>query len=135
MQVEFYTGINMKTKDPKVVIPLNADVKGLRVLVVDDVSDSGGSLQVALDHVKSRGASEVRVATLHIKPWTAFHPHYYAEEVDDWIVYPWEPLESIRNMSKRLKNDGFSQNDIFRRLLELGFNRKSIERAYGSSNT
>lgn len=54
-------------------------------LVVDDVSDSGESLLVAL------GFQECRVATWHYKPKTSkFKPDVYAEETDEWIVYPWE---------------------------------------------
>jgi hypoxanthine phosphoribosyltransferase len=128
IQIEFYASVNEKKGSPRVIYPLNADVTGLRVLVVDDVSDSGESLSVALEHVKSRGALEVQVATIHIKPWTAFRPHYFAEEVESWIVYPWEPLESIRSIKRSLRSRGLSDTAIQDRLLKLGFNSDAIDK-------
>jgi len=128
IQIEFYAGVNEKKGTPRVIYPLNADVTGLKVLVVDDVSDSGESLSVALEHVRSRGALEVQVATLHVKPWTTLRPHYFAEEVDSWIVYPWEPLESIRNIKKSLRSRGLSDTAIQAQLLKLGFSSEAIEK-------
>jgi len=121
LQIEFYSGVKNRLGPPKIVFPLNADVHGLRALVVDDVSDSGNSLKVAKEHVAGRGASEVRVATLHVKPWTAFMPDYYASEVDAWIVYPWEPRESLISMAERLRRRGLVEEDVRRRLVGLGF--------------
>ena len=134
VQIEFYTNINNKKNIPSIICPLNADVNSSKVLIVDDVSDSGETLELAFKHVKERGALEVRVATLHIKPRTKYVPHYYAEEVDSWIVYPWEPIESMKNISKRLIENGFSKEDIQVKLIELGFNQKIVAKIYGSSN-
>ncbi|MDH5199712.1 MAG: phosphoribosyltransferase [Candidatus Bathyarchaeota archaeon] len=128
VQVEYYLGVEQKSDEPQVVYPLNADVKGMKVLVVDDVSDTGTSLKTALEHVAARGASEVRVATLHIKPWTAFKPDYHTVEVDEWIVYPWEPLESMNSMAKRLEKRDLTPSEIRRRLVEMGFDRKLVDR-------
>ncbi|MFQ6053044.1 MAG: phosphoribosyltransferase, partial [Candidatus Bathyarchaeia archaeon] len=105
----------------------NADVPGLRALVVDDVSDTGESLKVARRHVLSRGASEVRVATLHVKPWSRFRPDFYAEEVDAWIVYPWEPRETLLSMAERLEEDGLEPAEVRRRLAEMGFSPSLID--------
>ncbi len=128
VQVEYYMGVEQKSGEPQVVYPLNADVKGMKVLVVDDVSDTGTSLKTALEHVAARGASEVRVATLHIKPWTAFKPDYHTDEVDKWIVYPWEPLESMNSIAKRLEKRGLTPSKIKRRLVKMGFDRKLVDR-------
>lgn len=128
VQVEYYMGVEQKRGEPQVVYPLNADVKGMKVLVVDDVSDTGTSLKTALEHVAARGASEIRVATLHIKPWTAFKPDYHTDEVDKWIVYPWEPLESMNSIAKRLEKRGLTPSKIKRRLVKMGFDRKLVDR-------
>jgi len=128
MQIEYYTGVSERNHIPKVVYPINSDVPGLRTLVVDDVSDTGTSLRAAREHVAGRGASEVRVATIHIKPWTTFRPDYYAAEVDAWIVYPWEPVESILSMAEKLGKNGFDDPDIKSRLIEMGFKRELVER-------
>lgn len=128
LQVEYYTGVEQRRGTPEIVFPLNADVPDLKVLVVDDVSDSGNSLKAARDHVLERGASEVRVATLHVKPWSNFRPDYYAEEVEAWVVYPWEPMETLRWMVEWLKSKGLDPDDVRRRLLENGFDPELVER-------
>ena len=81
LQVIYYTGLNTKREAPEVLFPLNAQVEGLKVLVVDDVSDSGNSLIAVKKYVEDKGATEVKLATLHHKPWSKFMPDYYADEV------------------------------------------------------
>lgn len=128
VQIEYYAGVNETKEMLKIVYPLNADVSGKKVLVVDDVSDTGTSLKAAKEHVMGQGASQVRLATLHIKPWTTFKPDYHAAETDAWIVYPWEPIECMGSIAKKLENDGLRPNEIRKRLAELGFDPKVVNR-------
>lgn len=128
VQIEYYAGVNEPKEMPKIVYPLNADVSGKKVLVVDDVSDTGASLKAAKEHVADQGASQVRVATLHIKPWTTFKPDYHAAETDAWIVYPWEPIECMSSIAEKLENDGLRPYEIRKRLAELGFDLKVVNR-------
>lgn len=71
-----------------------ACVRGKKVLLVDDVSDSGKSLIMARKAIMDAGAKSVHVATVHIKPGTLFMPDFYAGSIDGWIEYPWEPREA-----------------------------------------
>ena len=127
VQVEFYSGVQDTAEKPRIVYPLNADVRGKKVLLVDDVSDTGVSLEAAKDHVLEGGPGDLRVATLHIKPWTSFRPDYHASETEAWIVYPWEPVESVRSIAAKLENNGYSDKEIREKLLELGFNAKTLK--------
>lgn len=88
IHVKFYNGVNLHLKKPE----LYADIKGIsgKVLVVDDVTDTGTSLEFALKHLKRKGAKEIRVATIAYKPKSRFKPDYYRFETDKWIVFPWE---------------------------------------------
>ena len=75
------------------------DLSGKRVLVVDDVADSGGTLrEIVRREVMPKNPLEVKTATLHIKPWSTFKPDYYVEVTDAWIVYPWEKHEIMRQL-------------------------------------
>ncbi len=105
MKIEFYTGIGERAKEPKVTQPLTIDITGKRVLIVDDVADTGHSLMVASEYVKSKGASECRIATLHFKPTSAFKPDYYLASTDAWIIYPWEIHEMERELKKKKKTE------------------------------
>ena len=128
VQVEFYSGVQDTAEKPRIVYPLNADVRGKSVLLVDDVSDTGVSLEAAKAHVLEGGPGDLRVATLHIKPWTSFRPDYHASETEAWIVYPWEPVESVRSIAAKLDKNGYSDREVREKLLELGFNAKTLKR-------
>jgi hypoxanthine phosphoribosyltransferase len=93
MRVEFYVRAGVRLPRPVIRQKPSISVKGKRVLLVDDVSDSGRSLEVAKAHLARRGAREVRVATLHKKPGTVFEPDYYVGKTSAWIMYPWEKNE------------------------------------------
>jgi hypothetical protein len=131
LQVVYYTGMNERSGAPEVRYPLNADVRGLRVLVVDDVADSGNSLMLVKELVEGLGAAEVRVATLHRKPWSAYTPDYHAEEADKWIIYPWEVRESIEQVRQSLLREGVPEEELGARLMEIGFTLHELRRYLG----
>ncbi len=131
LQVIYYAGVNERNDKPQVKYPLNADIAGLNVLVVDDVADSGNSLKVVKEYVDSLDPREVRIATLHHKPWSSFEPDYYAESVDKWIIYPWEPRESIEDIKVKLLSEGVPEDELALKLIEIGFTSKQVRRFLG----
>ena len=128
LQIIYYTGLNTRKDEPEVLFPLNAQIEGLKVLVVDDVSDSGNSLIVVKRYIEEKGASEVKLATLHHKPWSKFMPDFYGEEVDKWIIYPWEPRESVIELAQMLTKAGVDKSMIPAKLKEIGFSDQQIDR-------
>ena len=95
-KIEHYRGLH---KEPVAQIryPLSADLTGQRVLLVDDVSDSGDTFRLAMEHLWDRGAAEVRSAALHHKVVSSFVPDFYARKVIKWrwIIYPWAIMENL----------------------------------------
>jgi hypoxanthine phosphoribosyltransferase len=82
----------------RVRYPLTAEVEGRRVLLVDDVTDSGDTFEVASEHLRERGEpAELKTAVLHHKSVSDFVPDYFAEEVLEWrwILYPWALIEDL----------------------------------------
>lgn len=69
-------------------------IEGRRVLIVDDVWDTGNTARSVRDRVR-RAGGHPHVAVLHFKPQrNLFHddgPDFFAETTDSWILYPWEP--------------------------------------------
>jgi len=131
LQVIYYAGVNERNDKPQVKYPLNADISGLNVLVVDDVADSGSSLKVVKDYIDNLGPREVRIATLHHKPWSTFEPDFYAESADKWIIYPWEPRESIEDIREKLLSEGVPEDELAVKLTEIGFTSKQVRRFLG----
>ena len=67
-----------------------------RVLIVDDICDSGETFQKISDFITERGVNvEVRFAALWWNNECNFEPHYYVQECAKdsegiWIHFPWE---------------------------------------------
>lgn len=97
--VQFYTGIG-QTLDHPIFFQFPSDplLYGKRILIVDDVWDSGRTAVTVRDRVREVGG-DGSVAVLHYKPLRSRYPDqrpdYFAEETDDWIVYPWDRAEFI----------------------------------------
>ena len=112
MKVEFYRNIGVTAQRPKITQPVTSEVIGKRVLVVDDVADSGHSLRVASKHLRRKGAGEVRVCTLYLKPKSIFKPNHYARTTSKWVIFPWERLEAINLIKRNLRSKGKTSNVI-----------------------
>lgn len=99
IRTKLYTGINEKASKVK-VDGLDYLVQHLtvndRLLLVDDVFDSGQSIKQIIQDLRSdclENTPEIKVATAYYKPkknQTSRVPDYYLHEVDDWIVFPHE---------------------------------------------
>ncbi len=101
LEIKFYKGIGEKAERPIVTSPIVHDLRGKKVLIVDDVADSGRTLQVAMDIVRLHGAKDVRTATLYLKPWSITMPDYYVADTKSWIVFPWEVGEILRELRNK----------------------------------
>jgi hypoxanthine phosphoribosyltransferase len=90
INVEFYTGIGT-VLDAPALLPPELDMTyldGRRVLLVDDVADSGRTLDLAVKLLVARGA-DVRSAVIYTKPTTIIQPDFSFKDTDLWIDFPW----------------------------------------------
>ncbi|HEY4898356.1 MAG TPA: phosphoribosyltransferase family protein [Candidatus Nanopelagicaceae bacterium] len=90
LSVEFYTGIDERLPMPIVLppVPDRIDLKGAKVLVADDVADTGETLKLVKDFLDGYVA-EVRFAVLYEKPASIVKPDYVWHQTDKWIEFPW----------------------------------------------
>ncbi|MCW4007286.1 MAG: phosphoribosyltransferase [Candidatus Bathyarchaeota archaeon] len=127
VQVEFYVGIAKSRAEPVLKQKVAAMLTGKKVLLVDDVADTGKSLQFARAHVLQRGAAEVRIATLYKKPESAVKPDYYEAETSRWVVFPWEVKETIRKIVEKHREKGVINAEIAK-LVKADLPKKIAER-------
>ncbi|MCQ4342403.1 MAG: phosphoribosyltransferase [Sulfolobaceae archaeon] len=84
-------------KSEPILYAMNSrDLVGRRVLILDDVSDTGETLILADSVLRTFKPKEIRSATVYVKPWTKRVPEYYYKSVDKWIVFPWDKWEVFR---------------------------------------
>lgn len=95
-----YSGIDTQAADVR-VYALGYLVDTLdpedRLLLIDDVFDTGRSVEALLNELRSRCRHnmprEIRVGTVYYKPArnkTALKPDFFVHECDDWLVFPHE---------------------------------------------
>jgi hypoxanthine phosphoribosyltransferase len=125
---EFYVGVAKTKHEPTITQPVSVSVKDKKVLVVDDVADTGESLKLVNLHLKNQGASEIKIATIYYKPWSVIVPHYYEKETRCWIVFPWEQKETVRKTVEKFRGEGRTVEDAKEKLISSGLNRELVER-------
>ncbi|MCU1420619.1 MAG: phosphoribosyltransferase [Microbacteriaceae bacterium] len=96
LNAEFYTGVDARLDEPIILAPFLDEVslKGKRVLLVDDVSDSGRTLKMVLGIIQHAGA-DVRTVCLYSKSHTVLEPDYVWKRTDRWIAFPWSSQEPV----------------------------------------
>jgi len=90
VNVEFYTGVHERLDVPILLppVPTAADLAGARVLVADDVADTGETLRLVRDFCGDEVA-DVRCAVLYEKPQSVVACEYVWRRTDLWIDFPW----------------------------------------------
>ena len=104
IKIEHYLSGSTKQEQAVIRYPLSTPIKNLRVLLVDDVNDSGDTLDVAIQHLESFQPHEVRTAVMHHKTSTHFTVDYQAKKITKWrwLIYPWARVEDISDFLQRL---------------------------------
>ncbi len=94
------------TKDgkAKLSVPLVGDVEGKRVLLVDDITDTGESLTTAVEHIIEVGKpADVRSATLMHIAGSKFVPDYFGVEITwAWEIWPWNFFEDLTSLIMKI---------------------------------
>lgn len=110
IKIEHYKGAADIQEMATLRFPISVDIRGKKILVVDDVTDTGKTLSVAVKYLESLGPAEIKTAVLQHKICSDFVPDYYARKVIKWrwIIYPWAAYEDL---------SGFAENIIGERTL------------------
>jgi hypoxanthine phosphoribosyltransferase len=120
IRVEHYQGTRMA---PMAIVrqPLALSITGKRILLLDDVSDTGDTFDVALRHLQESGKpTKVHTAALHHKIVSRFEPDFYARKIIKWrwIIYPWAVVEDLTALAREMQPVPSDPVDLGRRLLQ-----------------
>ncbi len=90
INVEFYTGVEERLPMPVLLPPVPASVhlSGQRVLIIDDVADTGETLRMVRDFC-AQHVAETRTAVLYEKSQSVVKCDYVWKRTDEWISFPW----------------------------------------------
>lgn len=139
IRVGHYQGGAHKIPKARLCAPLPVEARGLAVLVVDDCSDTGDTLLLALEHLRGFGPREIRVAVLHHKRVSAFVPDYYGQKIETWrwLIYPWAVAEDLAGFIAAMEPRPGSPDEAIRQLeLRHGIKppRQMVERIWAAAN-
>ena len=96
MNCEYYTGVGQRLPVP-VVLPPDIDLvdhRDSKVLIADDVADTGHTLKLVRDLCREEVA-EVRCAVLYEKPQSLVKCEYVWRRTSRWINFPWSTLPPL----------------------------------------
>ena len=109
LQSQHWTEAAKAAERAIIKFPYKVDLTGKKVLLVDDIVDTGESLALAKKYIlENWKPKELRIATLQwIKPVAKIKPDYYLIEVTEWVwfQYPWTRLEDTYQFFKRMLSE------------------------------
>jgi uncharacterized protein len=96
MNVEFYTGVDERLPMPMLLPPVPdlVDFAETKVLIADDVADTGATLALVKDFCAGK-VGEVRCAVLYEKPRSEVRCEYVWRRTDRWIDFPWSAQDPV----------------------------------------
>ncbi|AEM57877.1 phosphoribosyltransferase [Haloarcula hispanica N601] len=135
LKVEHYVGTAAKGEEAQVKYPLaDGAVEGKDVLVVDDIADTGQSIETAAECVRDRNPSSVRTATLQLLQTSDHEPEFVGERLEEWtwVVYPWnfveDMVELVAGVMEKSDQQTHNEDDIRQLLREYhGVSRTNLE--------
>ena len=74
---------------PQLLSSAPKEVRGKRVLIVDEICTTGETLRMALAAVRAERPTDVRTATSFVKAGQ-YQPDFFAVETDATVIFPWD---------------------------------------------
>jgi len=96
MNVEFYDGVGTTLDMPVMLppVPSAVDFSEKKVLIADDVADSGRTMQLVRAFIKDH-VDDVRTAVIYEKPQSLIKCDYVWKRTDRWINFPWSSQDPV----------------------------------------
>ncbi len=114
IKIEHWVETASHTPQAKIKYPYKVNLDGKKVAIIDDITDTGDSIELAKKYVTENFTpSEIKTATLqYIKPVAKIVPDYYAEEIIEWawFMYPWNYWEDEINLVNKILAERFTTN-------------------------
>ena len=106
LQISSYQGVAEHDPEPIILQPLPMDVQGERLLLFEDIVDSGATLKVMEQYLETIGVTEFKVATQVEKSHTVKHADFVGLHQDGWIIFPYETRETILDLGQKWRQAG-----------------------------
>ena len=112
------------TKDGKAKLThkLNMDLTGKNVLVADDITDTGQSMELPKKHIEGLNPAKIKTATLVHLDNSKYTPDFYGHERSwAWIIFPWNEREDLVNLIGKILDEEGGAVDKIKESLKTNF--------------
>lgn len=127
IQIEFYQNIAQPKLEPTLKDLISISIKSKKILIVDDISDTGKTLKFAQTYLQEQGPSEIKTATLYFKPKSATKPDFYEKQTNNWVIFPWEIKDTLRKITQKGAGKRATNQEI-RKLVKAGLPKQLTEK-------
>lgn len=95
--IKLYTGVNQRAAKPTVEV-FSPYLTGKHILLVDDIMDTGATIEAVIKDIQAKRPTTIRTVTLIAKRDAKVKPTFCGVtcEEKDWIIFPWEKGEADR---------------------------------------
>jgi len=116
-----------KQKKPQIIEKLNAKISGKKILLVDEIVDTGNTLFLALSYLKKFKPQKIKTAALFFKERAKVTPDFFLFKTTAWVIFPYEVKETVNDLCQIWGKQGISRKEIKSRLLKIGLPKKQVE--------
>lgn len=127
IQVKFYSDIGQTNETPVILQSLPISVDKEKILLFDDVVDTGKTVEIAKEYILKCGAKEVDLGSLFYKPHSVIKPEFYAYETNAWVVFPHELREIIIQAGSKWLKNGLSKKEVLERFSKLSLPKEQVK--------
>ncbi len=121
IKVEHWDVAASRRPEATIRFPLSVEIHNQKILIIDDITDTGDTLRTAVNYVNDLGAGEIKTGVLQHKTTSFFVPDFCAEVIREWvwIIYPWAAHEDLVGFAEKvLAEEPCTLEDIQDRLRE-----------------
>jgi hypoxanthine phosphoribosyltransferase len=119
IKIEHWAKGAKKQEKARLRFPLNVVVSGAKVLVVDDVTDTGDTLRAASEYLQQQQPAEMRTAVIHHKSSCQSMPDFFGQKIVKWrwVIYPWAVFEDLTGFIEQMDPAPATIDDADKRLI------------------
>lgn len=110
--ISSYTDLK-QNKDVKITEVPKTVFSRQRLLLVDEISDSGKTFIRARSYFQRFSGCQVTTACLYVKPMTKPLPDFWQKQLDGWVIFPYEVNETYRAFIKTFSNKQQAKRKLF----------------------
>lgn len=108
-----------KQSEPEIKFSISPEVRDKKILLFDDIADTGETLKFGVEYLKQAGAIETHTSALFLKPKSIVIPDFYEKKVNEWVIFPFEIDETL-SVYKQLQSESPEKaKELWENILKL----------------